>query len=61
MSRHAEACEQRVLAAELSPTDYSLVVLAATALRLLEKKQEAEKFYRLVSFFAYFCMTVVIR
>lgn len=48
-SRHVEACEQRVRAAELSPSDYSLVVSAATALRLLEKKQEAEKWYRLVS------------
>ncbi len=48
-SRHLEACEQRVRAAELSPSDYSLVVSAATALRLLEKKQEAEKWYRLVS------------
>lgn len=48
-SRHSEACEQRIRAAELSPTDYSLVVSAATALRLLEKKQEAEKWYRLVS------------
>lgn len=46
-SRHLEACEQRVRAAELSPNDYSLVVSAATALRLLEKKQEAEKWYRL--------------
>lgn len=49
ISRHMEACEQRVRAAELSPNEYSLVVSAATALRLLDRKIEAEKWYRLVS------------
>lgn len=49
MSRHAEACEQRLTAAELSPNDYSLAVSAATALRLLDRKNEAEKWYRMVS------------
>lgn len=48
MSRHIEACDQRVRAAELSPNDYSLVVSSATALRLLDRKLEAEKFYRMV-------------
>lgn len=48
VSRHVEACEQRVRAAELSPNDYSLVVSAATALRLLDRKPEAERMYRTV-------------
>lgn len=48
MSQHKEACEQRVRAAQLSPNDYSLVVAAASALRLLDKKNEAEKWYRMV-------------
>lgn len=50
MSRKVEACEQRVRAAELSPNDYSLVVGAATALRLLDRKNDAETWYRMVSF-----------
>jgi hypothetical protein len=49
VSRHVEACEQRVRAAELSPNDYSLVVSAATALRLLDRKVEAEQWYRTVN------------
>ena len=48
MSRQEEACEQRIKAAELSPSDYSLAVAAATALRLLDRKNEAEKWYRTV-------------
>lgn len=48
MSRHEEASEQRIKAAELSPNDYSLAVAAATALRLLDRKNEAEKWYRTV-------------
>lgn len=48
MTRHVEACEQRIIAAELSPDDYSLAVSVATALRLLDKKNEAEKWYRTV-------------
>ena len=48
MSRNEEACEQRIKAAELSPNDYSLAVAAATALRLLDRKNEAEKWYRTV-------------
>lgn len=48
MSRNEEACEQRIKAAELSPTDYSLAVAAATALRLLDRKHEAELWYRTV-------------
>lgn len=48
ISHNEEACEQRVRAAELSPNDYSLVVAAATALRLLDRKNEAEKWYRTV-------------
>lgn len=49
VSRNEEACEQRIRAAELSPNDYSLAVGAATALRLLDRKTEAEKWYRVVS------------
>ena len=48
VARHAEACEQRVKAAELSPNDYSLVVSAATGLRLSDRKVEAEMWYRMV-------------
>lgn len=48
MSRHEESCAQRIKAAELSPNDYSLAVAAATALRLLDRKNEAEKWYRTV-------------
>lgn len=48
VSRHVEACEQRIIAAELSPDDYSLAVSVATALRLLDRKNEAEKWYRTV-------------
>lgn len=48
VSRHDEACEQRIIAAELSPDDYSLAVSVATALRLLDRKNEAEKWYRTV-------------
>lgn len=36
-------------AAELSPNDYQLVTAAATALRMLDRKHEAEKWYRQVS------------
>lgn len=55
-----EACEQRVRAAELSPNEYSLVVSAATALRLLDRKVEAEKWYRLVStIFLFYCVHVI--
>lgn len=49
VSRHEEACESRIRAADLSPNDYSLVVSAATALRMLDRKAEAEKWYRQVS------------
>lgn len=49
LGRHDEACTYRVRAAELSPKDYSLVVSAATALRLLDRKIDAEKWYRKVS------------
>lgn len=49
VSRHEEACESRIRAADLSPNDYSLVVSAATALRMLDRKVEAEKWYRQVS------------
>lgn len=48
MSRNEEACEQRIKAAELSPNDYSLAVAAATSLRMLDRKTEAEKWYRTV-------------
>ena len=46
--RQNEASEYRLRAAELSPNDYSLVMAAATALRLQERKAEAEKWYRQV-------------
>lgn len=36
-------------AAELSPNDYQLVTAAATALRMLDRKHESEKWYRQVS------------
>lgn len=61
MSRQEEACEQRIKAAELSPSDYSLAVAAATALRLLDRKNEAEKWYRTVRIYFYsslFCVRV---
>jgi protein O-mannosyl-transferase len=48
VSRDEEACDHRVKAAELSSKDYSLVVSAATALRLLDRKEEAETWYRQV-------------
>lgn len=48
MSRNNEAAEYRIRAAELSPKDYSLVVAAATALRLLDRAHDAEKWYRQV-------------
>lgn len=48
MSRHEEACGSRVRAAELSPNDYQLVTAAATALRMLDRVQEAEQWYRQV-------------
>lgn len=55
VSRHKEACEERIRAAELSPMEYSLVVSAATALRLVDRKIEAERWYRkvtlIISFF----------
>lgn len=44
----AEACQYRVKAAELGPDDYSLVTAAASALRLLDRKVEAERWYRQV-------------
>lgn len=53
VSRHVEACEQRIIAAELSPDDYSLAVSVATALRLLDRKNEAEKWYRTVCYQIY--------
>jgi Flp pilus assembly protein TadD len=37
-------------AAEISPNDYQLVTAAATALRMLDRVQEAEWWYRQVSF-----------
>jgi protein O-mannosyl-transferase len=49
VSRDEEACEHRVKAAELASKDYSLVVSAATALRLLDRKEEAEQWYRQVN------------
>lgn len=54
ISRHEEACESRVRAAELSPNDYQLVTAAATALRMLDRKHEAEKWYRQVSVERYY-------
>ncbi|KAM7350975.1 transmembrane O-mannosyltransferase targeting cadherins 2 isoform 2-T2 [Cochliomyia hominivorax] len=45
-TRLAEAITYRIKAAELAPRDYSLVVAAATALRLMDRKQEAEIWYR---------------
>lgn len=47
-SRNAEAVSYRVRAARLAPNDYSLVVAAATALRLMDRKAEAEVLYRKV-------------
>lgn len=58
MSRNEEACEQRIKAAELSPNDYSLTVAAATALRLLDRKNEAEKWYRTVRNIAFFTLSL---
>lgn len=49
VSRHAEACAAKVHAAELAPTDYALVVGAATALRIMDRKSEAEHWYRQVN------------
>lgn len=49
VSREQEACKHRVRAVELSPDDYSLVTSAATALRLLDRKVEAELYYKQVS------------
>lgn len=49
MSRHEEACESRMRAAEIAPNDYQLVTAAATALRMLDRVQEAERWYRQVS------------
>lgn len=48
-SRSEEAIFYRIRAAELAPDDYALVVAAATALRLSERKAEAESWYRKVS------------
>lgn len=48
-SRHHESVVYHRRAAELAPTDYALVVAAATALRLLDRKVEAELWYRKVS------------
>lgn len=53
VQRHSEACEQRVHAAELAPNEYALVVSAATALRLADRKSEAERWYRLVNIYVY--------
>lgn len=47
-SRQKEAVFYRVRAAELEPNDYTLVVAAATALRIADRKQEAEMWYRKV-------------
>ena len=47
-TRSEEAVVYHVRAAELDPNDYSLVVQAATALRLLDRKTEAEQWYRKV-------------
>lgn len=55
VSRHAEACAAKVHAAELAPTDYALVVGAATALRLMDRKSEAEYWYRQVINEIVFC------
>lgn len=49
MSRDQEACAHRIRAVELAPDDYSLVTNAATALRLLDRKEEAEVYYKQVS------------
>ncbi|KAG5677610.1 hypothetical protein PVAND_007354 [Polypedilum vanderplanki] len=46
IARHDEACRSRVRAAELSPSNYNLVMAAASALRSRDKKVEAEKWYR---------------
>lgn len=48
-SRHHESAVYHRRAAELAPTDYALVVAAATSLRLLDRKVEAELWYRKVS------------
>ena len=48
-SREEEAISYRLHAAELSPNDYSLTVSVATALRLLNRKNEAESWYRKVN------------
>ncbi|XP_067622671.1 protein O-mannosyl-transferase Tmtc2 isoform X2 [Eurosta solidaginis] len=45
-SRSEEALFYRIRAAELAPDDYALVVAAATALRLSDRKVEAESWYR---------------
>lgn len=55
VQRHSEAVEQRVYAAELAPNDYSMVVAAATALRLADRKAEAERWYRWVNIHS-FCI-----
>lgn len=46
-------------AAELSPDDYQLVTAAATALRTLDRKHEAEKWYRQVTYHSCFLVFVV--
>lgn len=48
IGRYEEACIARMRATELSPNDYQLVTAAATALRILDRKDEAEKWYRQV-------------
>ena len=47
--RTEEAFQYRVKAAELAPEDYALVMAAASSLRLLDRKLEAERWYRQVS------------
>lgn len=51
MSRDREACDHRVRAAELSPASYALIVEAATALRKLDRKLEAEAWYKQVTIY----------
>ncbi|PSN37299.1 Transmembrane and TPR repeat-containing protein [Blattella germanica] len=46
LERHAEAAAQFVRAVELAPSQYDLVLSAATALRHAGHKQQAEHFYR---------------
>lgn len=66
ISRHEESCAARLKAAELSPNDYQLVTSLATALRQLDRKHDAEKWYLQVSFnilaqspYEYWCSIVL--